>query len=272
MNIKQTDFFLNRGLLLQLKHGEKWCDYSLQIKFLNKAEVVVIFCHNFFKLNPTFLWWVALCVWLCVWERGCVVVCVWERGCVCGCVCGVCVCGFSQMKPSDGHEVTLRAVLEMLLMYLCPHLVRLHCGNWDPDEHHTSLRRCCRAKRDTHNIQTSHLLQSFCATIFTDNRPYCEQPYIGFIRPKWHNSTRVFCNAKALGLCIWCALVTEGLLLASSVCLCKVQVTQSVIHDDVLHWCYSLTLRHVTGVEWCAGQDSLDSERSGLVLVLAQSD
>ncbi len=55
MNIKQTEFFLNRGLLLQLKHGEKWCDYSLQIKFLNKAEVVVIFCHNFFKLNPTFL-------------------------------------------------------------------------------------------------------------------------------------------------------------------------------------------------------------------------
>ncbi len=47
---------------------------------------------------------------------------------------------------------------------------------------------------------------------------------------------------------------------------------QSVIHDDVLHWCYSLTLRHVTGVECCAGQDSLDSEGSGLELVLAQSD
>ncbi len=39
-------------------------------------------------------------------------------------------------------------------------------------------------------------------TIFTDNRPYCEQPYIGFIRPKCHNSIRVFCNVKALGLCI----------------------------------------------------------------------
>ncbi len=29
---KQTEFVLNRGLLLQLKHGENWCDYSLQIK------------------------------------------------------------------------------------------------------------------------------------------------------------------------------------------------------------------------------------------------
>ncbi len=28
------------------------------------------------------------------------------------------------MKPSNAHEVTLRAVLGMLFMYLCPHLVR----------------------------------------------------------------------------------------------------------------------------------------------------
>ncbi len=28
------------------------------------------------------------------------------------------------MKRSKAHEVTLRAVLEMLFMYLCPHLVR----------------------------------------------------------------------------------------------------------------------------------------------------
>ncbi len=28
------------------------------------------------------------------------------------------------MKWSKAHEVTLRAVLEMLFMYLCPHLVR----------------------------------------------------------------------------------------------------------------------------------------------------
>ncbi len=28
------------------------------------------------------------------------------------------------MKRSNAHQVTLRAVLGMLLMYLCPHLVR----------------------------------------------------------------------------------------------------------------------------------------------------
>ncbi len=28
------------------------------------------------------------------------------------------------MKQSNAHEVTLRAVLGMLFMYLCPHLVR----------------------------------------------------------------------------------------------------------------------------------------------------
>ncbi len=32
---------------------------------------------------------------------------------------------FTQMKRSNAHEVTLRAVLGMLFMYLCPHLVRL---------------------------------------------------------------------------------------------------------------------------------------------------
>ncbi len=31
---------------------------------------------------------------------------------------------FTQMKPSNAHEVTLRAVPGMLFMYLCPHLVR----------------------------------------------------------------------------------------------------------------------------------------------------
>ncbi len=31
---------------------------------------------------------------------------------------------FTQMKWSNAEEVTLRAVLEMLLMYLCPHLMR----------------------------------------------------------------------------------------------------------------------------------------------------
>ncbi len=31
---------------------------------------------------------------------------------------------FTQMKQSNAHEVTLRAVLGMLFMYLCPHLVR----------------------------------------------------------------------------------------------------------------------------------------------------
>ncbi len=30
---------------------------------------------------------------------------------------------FTQMKRSNAHEVTLRAVLGMLLMYLCPHLL-----------------------------------------------------------------------------------------------------------------------------------------------------
>ncbi len=31
---------------------------------------------------------------------------------------------FTQMKRSNAHEVTLGAVLGMLFMYLCPHLVR----------------------------------------------------------------------------------------------------------------------------------------------------
>ncbi len=31
---------------------------------------------------------------------------------------------FTQLKRSNAHEVTLRAVMGMLFMYLCPHLVR----------------------------------------------------------------------------------------------------------------------------------------------------
>ncbi len=36
---------------------------------------------------------------------------------------------FTQMKRSNAHEVTLRAVLVMLFLYLCPHLVRRQFGN-----------------------------------------------------------------------------------------------------------------------------------------------
>ncbi len=161
---------------------------------------------------------------------------------------------------------------------------------WDPDEHHTSLRMCSRANRDMHNIQTSHLQQSFCASIFTDNRPYCEQPYLWFIHPnfakiaQFHVSFLHRWNYKALGLCIWCALsllwLKDCCCHQASVSVCSWQV-ERVWDETITQWFMMMCFIDVSffyctscdcGVVCCAGQDSLDSESSGLELVLAQSD
>ncbi len=74
------------------------------------------------------------------------------------------------MKPSNAHEVTLRAVLGMLLMYLFPHLVRRQMLK--------SLRasralqyvcavnetaRLCHSLTEMQNMQDSYLNSVFAA-------------------------------------------------------------------------------------------------------------
>ncbi len=80
------------------------------------------------------------------------------------------------MKPSNAHEVTLRAVLGMLFMYLC-HLVRRKTLK--------SLRasrasvcmcavnetaRLCHSLTEMQNMQDSYL-KCFCGLIFIDTSP-----------------------------------------------------------------------------------------------------
>ncbi len=82
------------------------------------------------------------------------------------------------MKRSNAHQVTLRAVLGMLFMYLCPHLVRRQTLK--------SLRasralqyvcsavnetaRLCHSLTEMQNKQDSYL-KCFCGLIFIDTSP-----------------------------------------------------------------------------------------------------
>ncbi len=71
------------------------------------------------------------------------------------------------MKRSNAHEVTVRAVLGMLFMYLCPHLVRRQTLK--------SLRasvcmcavnetaRLCHSLTEMQNMQDSYLNSVFAA-------------------------------------------------------------------------------------------------------------
>ncbi len=79
------------------------------------------------------------------------------------------------MKRSNAHEVTLRAVLGMLFMYLCPHLVRrqmlkslrasraLMCAV-------NETARLCHSLTEMQNMQDSYL-KCFCGLIFIDTSP-----------------------------------------------------------------------------------------------------
>ncbi len=49
---------------------------------------------------------------------------------------------FSQMKRPNAHEVTLWAVLGMLFMYLCPHLVRRQTAESHRWASHASVCMC----------------------------------------------------------------------------------------------------------------------------------
>ncbi len=74
---------------------------------------------------------------------------------------------FTQMKRSNAHEVTVRAVLGMLFMYLCPHLCWKHC------ELHTlfmyvmcavnETARLCHSLTEMQNMQDSYLNSVFAA-------------------------------------------------------------------------------------------------------------
>ncbi len=71
------------------------------------------------------------------------------------------------MKPSNAHEVTLRAVLGMLFMYLCPLLVRRQT----PRASHASVCMCavnetarlCDSLTKMQNMQDSYLNSVFAA-------------------------------------------------------------------------------------------------------------
>ncbi len=74
------------------------------------------------------------------------------------------------MKRSNAHEVTLRAVLGMLFMYLCPHLVRRHMLK-TPRAARASVCMCagnktarlCHSLTEMQNMQDSYLNSVFAA-------------------------------------------------------------------------------------------------------------
>ncbi len=74
------------------------------------------------------------------------------------------------MKRSNAHEVTLRAVLGMLFMYLCPHLVRRQMLK-TPRASRASVCMCavnktallCHSLTEMQNMQDSYLNSVFAA-------------------------------------------------------------------------------------------------------------
>ncbi len=70
------------------------------------------------------------------------------------------------MKRSNAHEVTLRAVLGMLFMYLCPHLVRRQMLK-TPRASHARVCMCAINERhsltEMQNMQDSYLNSVFAA-------------------------------------------------------------------------------------------------------------
>ncbi len=80
------------------------------------------------------------------------------------------------MKPSNAYEATLRAVLGMLFMYLCPHLVRRQMLT--PRASRASVCVCavnetarlCHSLTEMQNMQDSYL-KCFCGLIFIDTSP-----------------------------------------------------------------------------------------------------
>ncbi len=63
------------------------------------------------------------------------------------------------MKRSNAHEVTLQAVLGMLFMYLCPHLVRRLFSMCAVNE----TARLCHSLTEMQNMQDSYLNSVFAA-------------------------------------------------------------------------------------------------------------
>ncbi len=82
------------------------------------------------------------------------------------------------MKRSNAHEVTLRAVLGMLFMYLCPHLVRRQMLKTPRASHALQACMCavnetarlCHSLTEMQNMQDSYL-KCFCGLIFIDTSP-----------------------------------------------------------------------------------------------------
>ncbi len=75
------------------------------------------------------------------------------------------------MKRSNAHEVTLRAVLGMSFMYLCPHLVRRQMLKTPRASHALSVCMCavnetaplCHSLTEMQNMQDSYLNSVFAA-------------------------------------------------------------------------------------------------------------
>ncbi len=65
------------------------------------------------------------------------------------------------MKRSNAHEVTLRAVLGMLFMYLCPHLVRRQMLKTPRAVNETA--GLCHSLTEMQNMQDSYLNSVFAA-------------------------------------------------------------------------------------------------------------
>ncbi len=66
------------------------------------------------------------------------------------------------MKRSNAHQVTLRAVLGMLFMYLCPHLVRASRASVCMCAVNETAR-LCHSLTEMQNMQDSYLNSVFAA-------------------------------------------------------------------------------------------------------------
>ncbi len=82
------------------------------------------------------------------------------------------------MKRSNAHEVTLRAVLGMSFMYLCPRLVRRQTLKSLRASYALQACMCavnetarlCHSLTEMQNMQDSYL-KCFCGLIFIDTSP-----------------------------------------------------------------------------------------------------
>ncbi len=103
LNYWQLNFFVKGNLLLKLKHvGNVVRSFLKKLSFHNFSSSMYILLNKIDSKTRIFIW-TGCCEYLYI------------------SVCILYEDSFTQIKWRNAHEVTLRAVLEMLFVCLCPH-------------------------------------------------------------------------------------------------------------------------------------------------------